>query len=87
MVPGFFFISKNGGLRTCELLEYNVFFFLLWPPGEVNDVRLTSEDANSFFSPVKRFFTSLRHECYEEGCDFEEVEEVMGSSQRAVCLL
>lgn len=51
--------------------------------GDVDGVRLTSKDANSFFSPVKRFFTSLRHECYEEGCDFEEVEEVMGSSQKA----
>ena len=81
----FCFISENWGLRTLELLEVKV-FFLLWPPGDVDGVRLTSKDANSFFSPVKRFFTSLRHECYEEGCDFEEVEEVMGSSQKAVCL-
>lgn len=47
-------------------------------------MRLTSEDASSFFRPVQRFFTSLRHECYDEGCDFEEVEEAIGDNQKAV---
>ena len=79
------FCPCEKGQRTFQLLEVKV-LFLFWLPGDANDMRLTSEDANSFFSPVKRFFTSLSHECYEEGCDFEEVEEVMGSSAKAVCL-
>lgn len=49
-------------------------------------MRLDSEDANSFLALHTRLRRGLYHECYGEGCDFEEVEEVMGSNQRAVCL-
>lgn len=50
----------------------------MWFLGDVDDVWLILKDVNSFFSLVKRFFISFCYECYEEGCDFEEVEEVMG---------
>ena len=48
-------------------------------------MQLSSEDANSFMVAKSREARGIYHECYGEGCDFEEVEEVFGSSQRAVC--
>lgn len=55
--------------------------------GYHNDVRLSPEDANSFGGKVfqlaihKRFRRDLEHECYEEGCDFEEVTETLSYSE------
>ena len=55
--------------------------------GYHNDVRLSPEDANSFGGKVfqlaihKRFRRGLEHECYEEGCDFEEVTETLSYSE------
>lgn len=46
-------------------------------------MQLSSEDANSFMVAKSREARGIYHECYGEGCDFEEVEEVFGSSQRA----
>ena len=55
--------------------------------GYYNDVRLSPEDANSFGGMVaqleihKRFRRGLDHECYSEGCDFEEVTETLSGTE------
>lgn len=55
---------------------------------KVNDVRVSSRDANSFVRDVRSWFrSSLGHECYVEGCTFEEVAETISNKQRAVRLL
>ena len=50
-------------------------------------MQISSEDANSFMIAKSRVPRGIYHECYEEGCDFEEVEEVFGASQKGVCLI
>ena len=58
--------------------------------GYHNDVHLSPEDANSFGGKVaqlaihKRFRRGLNHECYFEGCDFEEVTESIHNREEAV---
>ena len=49
---------------------------------------MSSEDANSFVQKVRGWFSpDLSHECYDEGCTFEEVEETMRNQKDAVSLL
>ena len=55
---------------------------------DLNDVRMSSEDANAFIRKARGWFSiELRHECYDEGCTFEEVEETIGNRKAAVSLL
>ena len=63
--------------------------------GGHKDVRLSPEDANSFGGKVRRsalhklFGINIYHECYVEGCSFEEVNEVdeIPSKQKKVSSL
>ncbi|KAJ7387554.1 hypothetical protein OS493_000885 [Desmophyllum pertusum] len=48
-----------------------------------NDVRLRSEDANNFINVKTRIRRGIYHECYYEGCGFEEVSESISPSSRA----
>lgn len=47
-----------------------------------DDVQISPEDANSFMVVKSRVPRGIYHECYHEGCDFEEVEEVFGASKK-----
>ncbi|KAL9979967.1 hypothetical protein ACROYT_G008494 [Oculina patagonica] len=66
-----------------QVLILTVFFLGAFGEGDTNDVRLNTEDANNFLDLHTRVRRGLHHECYDEGCDFEEIEEVMGKNQRA----
>ncbi|XP_031570928.1 uncharacterized protein LOC116305210 [Actinia tenebrosa] len=47
-----------------------------------DDIKLTADEANGFMAHP-RVRRGLHHECYSEGCSFEEVREVLGRSQYA----
>jgi len=49
-------------------------------------MKMTSKYANSFLSPIHKFYSDLDNECYDEGCNFEEVTEVKGHTEEAVIL-
>jgi len=49
-----------------------------------NDIRMNSRDANAFVRRVRGWFKpELRHECYDEGCKFEEVSETISNKKQA----
>jgi len=46
---------------------------------------MNSRDANAFVRRVRGWFKpELRHECYDEGCKFEEVSETISNKKQAV---
>ncbi|XP_048583076.1 SCO-spondin isoform X3 [Nematostella vectensis] len=54
--------------------------------GEDNNndkIELTADEAKDFNKPLSRARRGLHHECYNEGCTWEEVEEVLGNGQQA----
>ena len=77
------------------MLEHTYLISLNFIVGGHKDVRLSPEDANSFGGKVRRsalhklFGINIYHECYVEGCSFEEVNEVdeIPSKQKKVSSL
>ena len=81
------FFGRSTTLRHSSFGKLELFSFINLVSGEANDVKLTSEDANSFLSPIHNIVSrTLNHECYVEGCTFEEVAEVKGTNEEAVIL-
>ena len=91
---------KNGvSTRNCQPGCWSTYLTYLislnFIVGGHKNVRLSPEDANSFGGKVRRsalhklFGINIYHECYVEGCSFEEVNEVdeIPSKQKKVSIL